>query len=85
MQNAMIKTEVVSPCVVAPLPSPGVMGNHGGAQGAGSYQCQAPVMQTYAEGGGNRDVHIQGVTPMILAAVFSQNSISRQKGVFREK
>ena len=26
-----------------------------------------------------------GPTPMILAAVFSQNSKSRQKGVFREK
>ena len=46
----MIKTEVVSPCAVAPLPSPGLIGKHGGAQGAGSYHCQAPVMHTYAGG-----------------------------------
>ena len=40
----MMKTEVVSSCAVAPLPSPGMMGNGGGAQVAGSYHCQAPVM-----------------------------------------
>ena len=42
----VLKTEVVSPCAVAPFPSPGVMATCGGAQGAGSYHCQAPVMHT---------------------------------------
>ena len=32
-----MKNEVVSPGVIAPLPTSGVINNHGGAQGAGSY------------------------------------------------
>ena len=50
---------MVFPCAFAPSPSPGVMGNYGGAQGAGSYHCWTPVMQTNDRR--SSDVHFQGV------------------------
>ena len=48
---------MVFPCAFAPLPSPGVMGNYGCAQGASSYHCRTPVMQT--NDSRSSDVHIQ--------------------------
>ena len=50
---------MVFPCAFAPLPSLGVMGNFWNAQGAGSYHCWTPVMQTNDRS--SSDVHIQGV------------------------
>ena len=76
---------MVSPCAVAPLPSPGMMRNHGGAKGAGSYQCQAPVMQTYTEGGGNRDVHIMGVNVGVGVPGMGRLGASRFKNRKRQK
>ena len=81
----MIKREVVSPCAVALLPSPGVMGNRGGVHGVGSYHCQAPVMHTDARRGRSRVVHIQGVNVGVGVPGTGRLGASRFKNRKRQK
>ena len=69
---------MVFPCAFAPLPSPGVMGNYGGAQGAGSYHCWIPVMHTNVWGRSS-DVHIQGVCVGVAVPGTGRRGVSRFK------
>ena len=60
MQGARINTQVVFPCAIALLPSRGLMGNHGGAQGPAATIARFQSC-IHTQGGSSRDVHIQGV------------------------
>ena len=53
------------------------MGNYGGAQGAGSYHCWTPVMQT--NDSRSSDVHIQGVCVGVAVPGTGRLGVSRFK------
>ena len=65
------------PGCIPPLPSPGVMGNYGGARGAGSYHCWTPVLQTNERR--SCDVHIQGVCVGVAVPGTGRLGVSRFK------